>query len=43
MGIEGGGGEAPATDPNDGWIAVSRVRVWMSAVRDRVWIARGKE
>lgn len=42
MGIEGGGEAAAVPDPNEGWIARSRARVWFCAVRDRVWIARGK-
>ena len=42
MGIYGGGGTAPATAPNEGWIANSRPTVFISTSRERVWIAKDK-
>jgi hypothetical protein len=37
MGIEGGGGEAPATSPVDGWIAALQRRYVVASVQGRVW------
>ena len=42
LGIYGGGGDAEATEPTDGWVAATRTRHFVPETRNRLLITEAK-